>query len=195
MPPVPVTGASNDHGCAILARANVSRPLTMPRQSTRSKPQGPPQGARHAEDLYSWVQEQVALLRAGRLGEVDAGNIAEELADVGNEQLDKLESAIAVLSLHLLKWDHQPDRRTRSWQLSIREQRRRIARVLKRNPGLKALLAQAVEEGYADGRDRALAETGLEDDALPEVCPYALDDMMTREIELAPSGRKRSAKP
>jgi len=56
------------------------------------------------------------------------------------------------------------------------------------------LLTQAIEEGYADGRDRALAETGLEDDALPEVCPYAFNDMMTREIELAPSSPKRPAK-
>jgi len=167
----------------------------MPRQTAKSKPQGPPSGARHADDLYTWVQEQVVLLRAGRLSEIDAGNIAEELADVGNEQLDKLESAIAVLSLHLLKWDHQSERRSRSWQLSIREQRRRIARLLKRNPGLKPLLAQAIDEGYADGRDRALSETGLDDDALPEVCPYAFDAMMTREIEIPPASRKKAAKP
>jgi hypothetical protein len=37
----------------------------------------------YERDLYAWVQEQVALLRAGRLGEIDAENIAEEISDVG----------------------------------------------------------------------------------------------------------------
>lgn len=139
---------------------------------------------RHEDDLYSWSREQVALLRRGQVEAIDADNIAEELADVGNEQLDKLESAIAVLTMHLLKWDHQPERRSRSWTATIREQRRRITRVLKRNPGLKSLLSEAIGEGYADGRDRALAETSIDDDVLPDACPYSFDDMMTREIKL-----------
>ena len=101
--------------------------------------------ARYGDDLYTWVQEQVALLRAGRLSEVDAANVAEELADVGSEQYEKLESALAVLTLHLLKWDFQPKRRSRSWEATIKEQRRRIMRVLKKNPGLKSLISEAVE--------------------------------------------------
>ena len=42
---------------------------------------------------------------------------------MGEEQYDKLESALRVLMLHLLKWDHQPSMRSRSWTLTIREQR------------------------------------------------------------------------
>lgn len=154
---------------------------TMPRQTTK-RPPPKASGTRYEDDLYSWVKEQMALLRSGRLDEIDALNIAEELSDVGNEQLDKLESAIAVLTLHLLKWEYQPERRSRSWQLSVREQRRRIHRVLKKNPGLKPMISEAIQEGYADGRDRALDETGLPDEALPEICPYTFDEMMTREI-------------
>ena len=58
-------------------------------------------------DLYSWALRQAELLRAGRLSEIDAEAIAEEIDDVGEEQYDKLESALRVLMLHLLKWDHQ----------------------------------------------------------------------------------------
>ena len=43
-------------------------------------------GARYDDDLYTWAVEQAALLRAGKLAEADALNIAEELDDVGNEQ-------------------------------------------------------------------------------------------------------------
>jgi hypothetical protein len=44
-------------------------------------------------DLYSWARRQAELLRAGRLPEIDAVAIAEEIDDVGEEQYDKLESA------------------------------------------------------------------------------------------------------
>ena len=138
---------------------------------------------RYQDDVYTWVAEQTALLRAGRLREVDALNVAEELSDVGNEIRSSLESAIAVLTMHLLKWDHQARLRSRSWELTITEQRRRIKRILKRNPGLKSVLAEGIEEGYADGRGRALMETKLARNALPETCPYSFDEMMDRPIE------------
>src|SRR5437660_9689680 len=102
--------------------------------------------ARYDQDLYSWAAEQAALLRAGKIAEADALNIAEELDDVGNEQYDKLESALRVILLHLLKWDHQPERRTRSWQASIKVQRNHVRKVLRKNPGLKPLIDEAVTE-------------------------------------------------
>src|SRR5271165_6127062 len=97
-------------------------------------------------DLYSWARRQAELLRAGRLSEIDAGAIAEEIDDVGEEQYDKLESALRVLMLHLLKWDHQPDRRSRSWTITVREQRRRVLRQFRKNPGLKSRLDEALTD-------------------------------------------------
>jgi hypothetical protein len=138
-------------------------------------------------DLYTWVQEQVALLQAGRVGEIDAAGIADELADVGLEQYDKLEGALAVLLQHMLKWDCQPARRSRSWTLSIAEHRRRVLRLLKRNPGLARLLDEAIRAAYADGRDRALDETGLDEAAIPAECPYSLDDITTRAFTYDPA--------
>ena len=81
-------------------------------------------------DLYSWALRQAELLRAGRLSEIDAAAIAEEIDDVGKEEYHRLESALRVVMLHLLKWDHQPDRRSRSWTLSILEHRRWVHRRL-----------------------------------------------------------------
>ena len=147
---------------------------------------------RYEDDLYTWVQEQVALLRQGRLDEVDAENVAEELGDVGKEQLFRLESAFAVLSMHLLKWDFQPNRRSRSWEASIREQRRRIEKLLKKNPGLKSEIEEAVADGYEDGRDRAVAETNLPYDTFPVACPYAYEELMSREIVFVPAPKRRA---
>ena len=54
----------------------------------------------YADDLYGWVEDQIALLKAGRLSEIDTDNIAEELADVGHDQFDKLESTSFVKFVH-----------------------------------------------------------------------------------------------
>ena len=113
------------------------------------------------DDLYSWALHQAELLRAGRLSEIDPVAIAEEIDDVGEEQYDKLESALRVLMLHILKWDHQPSMRSRSWTLTIREQRRRAERQLRKNPGLKSQVDEALEAAYEDARLEAASETGL----------------------------------
>jgi len=135
---------------------------------------------RYADDLYTWVQEQVALLRAGRVDALDLDNIAEELSDVGSEQYDKLESAIDVLLAHALKWDHQPERRSRSWSLTIAEQRVRIDRQLRKNPGLKSRIAEAVSDGYRLGRIRAAREMKRPLKSLPAECPYTWDEILNR---------------
>jgi hypothetical protein len=137
----------------------------------------------YERDLYAWVQEQVALLRAGRLGEIDAENIAEEISDVGSNEYDKLESALRVLLAHMLKWDHQPEKRTRSWENTIAEQRRRTHRQLRRNPSLKAELDEALREGFASARLLASTETEFELDRFPESCPYDWEAILDRPFK------------
>ncbi len=123
-------------------------------------------------DLYSWALRQAELLRAGRLSEIDPAGIAEEIDDVGEEQYLRLESALRVLMLHLLKWDHQPDRRSRSWTLTVLEQRRRVQRQLKKNPGLKSQLEEALAAAYEDARVEAASETGLPLRTFPASRPF-----------------------
>jgi hypothetical protein len=143
-------------------------------------PASAPARTHYADDLYTWVQEQVALLRAGRVDALDLDNIAEELSDVGSEQYDKLENAIDVLLAHALKWDHQPERRSRSWSLTIAEQRVRIERQLRKNPGLKSRITEAVADGYRLGRIRAAREMKRPLKSLPAECPYSWDEILIR---------------
>jgi hypothetical protein len=127
------------------------------------------------------------LLRAGRIAEADALNIAEELDDVGNEQYDKLESAIRVILLHLLKWDHQPERRSRSWRSSIVVQRNQAEKVLRKNPGLKPHIREAIEDAYKNARVEAADEMDCDETALPQECPYSWDEIMERQIFWPPA--------
>lgn len=147
----------------------------VPKDQSRSR-----QRTRYADDLYTWVGEQVALLRAGQLDQIDAAQVAEELDDVGSEQYDKLESALRVILMHMLKWDQQPEYRTPSWVYSIREQRRRYAKVMKRNPGLKSRLEEALADAYESARLWAASETNLSPREFPAACPYGWDDILNR---------------
>jgi hypothetical protein len=143
------------------------------------KEQGPP--TKH-DDLYSWGVRQAELLRAGRLSEIDAAAIAEEIDDVGMEEYHRLESALRVVMLHLLKWDHQPDRRSRSWTLSILERRRRVHRQLRGSSGLKSQLGAALEGAYEDARVEAASETGLPLSVFPLRRPFEYTEVMERSI-------------
>ena len=42
--------------------------------------------ALYDEDLYSWAKRNAALLRDGRLSEIDIEHIAEELEDMGKSE-------------------------------------------------------------------------------------------------------------
>jgi Domain of unknown function DUF29 len=133
-------------------------------------------------DLYSWALRQAELLRAGRLSEIDPAGLAEEIDDVGEEEYHRLESAFRVLMLHLLKWDHQSDRRSRSWVLTILEQRRRVQRRMRRSPGLKSQLDDALTAAYEDARLEAASETDLPLRAFPATRPFEFSEIMERPI-------------
>jgi hypothetical protein len=160
----------------------MAEPVTRERPAAKRKPAA--KRARYDEDLYTWVQEQVALLRAGRLDEIDVENIAEELSDVGKSEFAKLRSALRVLVMHMLKWDQQPEHRTPSWIYSIAEQRRRYHDVMADNPGLKPRRDEALRRAYPDARDWASDETHLHPSEFPKECPYTWDDLLERPFDL-----------
>ncbi len=141
-------------------------------------------GTRYEDDLYSWVREQVEHLRAGRVDALDLANIAEELDDVGIAQYHRLESALRVLLMHMLKWDQQPEKRSRSWVCSIAEQRSRISRLLHKNPGLKSRIEEACDEAYESAVRWAAQETGLVESDFPQEQPYAWNDILNRPFDL-----------
>ena len=132
----------------------------------------------HQQDFRAWTRQQADLIRSGRFAELDVANLIDEIEDMGGSRERELESRLGVLLAHLLKWRYQPDRRGRSWRLTIAEQRRRIARLLKRNPSLEPLLAEALEDAYGDALLIAARETDLDESAFPPACPFTLEEIM-----------------
>jgi hypothetical protein len=60
---------------------------------------------------------------------------------VGNSEQRKLVNRRVLLPAHLHRWQKRSGRRSASWQVTIRNQRRGIARRLKETPSLRSKLA------------------------------------------------------
>ena len=141
----------------------------------------------HSQDFYAWTHEQAKLLRAGRFENVDITHLIEEVEDMGGSIRRQLESRLEVLLMHLLKWKYQPNLTGKSWFLTIAEQRRRIAKLLRKNPSLKAIIDEAFQDAYEDARYSAMLETGLNLETFPEESPFTLTQ--TLEAEFLPDSK------
>jgi hypothetical protein len=133
-------------------------------------------------DFYAWANEQAALLRAGKLSAADIEHIAEEIESMGKTEKRELISRLAVLLTHLLKWQYQPDRRSSSWDATIRTQRLEVRDHLIDNPSLKARLADALAAAYERAIIAATAETGLGQSTFPATCPWNFDQIMSGDF-------------
>ncbi|WP_255447871.1 DUF29 domain-containing protein [Picosynechococcus sp. PCC 11901] len=83
---------------------------------------------------------------------------------------------------HLLKWQIQHWRRSNSWRATIRVQRTTIEKLLRRNPGPKSRLEEAMTESWSEARDLAIAATDLPDEQFPESCPFSLAEVLSPEF-------------
>jgi hypothetical protein len=137
----------------------------------------------YEKDFVAWTAEQAELLRAGKLSEMDIDHVAEEIEDMGSDKRSQLTNRLTVLLMHMLKWRYQPEQRSRSWTLTMAEQRARIARLMLRNPSLKSYVLQAMEDGYEPARYAAARETGLDVEVFPIECPWDFAHAMARDLE------------
>lgn len=148
---------------------------------SRRPPQGePPERAAYDRDFYGWTMEQAAYIRAGRFAEVDCEKVAEEVETLGRSEFSRLVSFYRLILLHMLKWEHQPNLRSRSWAISIALHRAHAADVLDDNPSLAPRLDEALARAYRLARLEAIRETGLSATAFPAACPFTREETLAR---------------
>lgn len=138
--------------------------------------------ATHDTDFYSWTQQQAGLLRQGRLTELDIANLIEEIEDMGRSERRELESRLAVLLMHLLKWRYQPKQRGNSWRFTIKTQRKLAKKVLLENPGFKSTVDNVLADAYDSAQINAVKETRLTPDTFPTECPWTLEQVFDDEF-------------
>jgi hypothetical protein len=142
----------------------------------------------YEQDFYLWCLETCASLGAREFDAVDVPHLIAEIRDLGNNLRSALESDLGIILLHFLKRQYQPGGRqeSQSWVDSIVEHRRRVHRLLKKSPSLKAHLTTAVEEEYPTARQRAATQTGLSRATFPEVCPWTVEQLLESDFFPAP---------
>jgi hypothetical protein len=136
----------------------------------------------YQKDFYAWTQEQAALLKAGRLHELDLINLLEEIETMGRSEKRELNSRLTVLLVHLLKWHYQSGRQSKSWQLSIEGQRDNCFDVLDDNSSLKPQLNELINRAYSKARTLAAKETGLDKSVFPMTCSWTLAQILDNEF-------------
>jgi hypothetical protein len=129
-------------------------------------------------DYSLWLGEQVALLRAGKLGSLDTENLIEELESLGRSDRRALDRQMVRLLKHLLKWQYQPRRRSPSWESSIFNARSEIEVILEDSPSLRNYLEGNLQKNYMRARKEAVLETRLPLKTFPEKLPYTLPKLL-----------------
>jgi uncharacterized protein DUF29 len=136
----------------------------------------------YEKDFAQWAFDTARAIRERRFDVIDWENVAEELETLGRSERRELRSHLAQLIYHLLKLQHQPERRTLSWTRTVNNQRKQIYDVLDEEPSLRAYLRdpEALSRSYLGVRSLAI-EDGLPEevmDRFPDQCPYAIEMLL-----------------
>jgi len=132
-------------------------------------------------DETAWLDAMSELIRQGRLDELDYPNLAEYLADMARRDRREVTSRLAVLFAHLLKWQHQPERRSGSWRVTVEMQRQELAELLESGV-LRNHAREVLSKAYANGVRQAAAETGLPEGSFPTLCPFTLEAALSEPL-------------
>jgi hypothetical protein len=135
----------------------------------------------YERDFYAWASEQATLLRAGRFDELDLAHLTEEVEDLGGSLYRSVRSRVRTIIEHLLKLEHSPAAEPRGlWQDTIDTQRADLGDDL--TASLRRRIQSELPKQYVRARAaaarslRRYGETAAAD-ALPQTCPYTLDQI------------------
>lgn len=134
-------------------------------------------------DLYladetAWLEQMSNLVKERRLGELDCEHLSEYLEDMAKRDRREVLHRLTNLLAHLLKWEHQPMMRTKSWEITVRNQREDLQEVLE-SQTLKNHAAEVLPKAYARAVRQAAAETGFEEIKFSADCPFTIDQLLS----------------
>lgn len=132
----------------------------------------------YEEDLVAWMESQIELLRARRFEQLDLENLLEELEGMVRHERRGLQSRVELVLLHMLKHQFQPSRRSRSWQLTLDEQRGQIRDRIEDSPSLRCELERYMVSQYPRVAKRASLQTRIPLPTFPTICPYTVEQLL-----------------
>lgn len=132
------------------------------------------------QDFFAWSEEQGRLLKARSAQYLDWDNLAEEIESLGKSQRSEIRSRLIILLQHLLKWEHQPEKRKAGWNASIVEARNQLNGELAESPSLRSYPASVLAEQFEVARLKAASETKLPLNRFPVACPYSIKQILDK---------------
>ena len=132
-------------------------------------------------DETAWLDVMADLIRAGRLSELDYPNLREHLEAMALRDRKKVESRLAILIAHVLKWTHQPEMRTQSWRNTIVEHRFKLNKTAA-HVTLRKHAESVLAECYSEAVALAIEQTKLPAETFPEECPWTLEQLLSAEV-------------
>ena len=138
-------------------------------------------------DETAWLDAMAELVAQGRFAELDRIHLAEYLSDMAKRDRREVNSRLAQLLAHLLKWFFQPEKRSRSWERSIELQRQKLRDIFDSGT-LRNHAVEHLAESYTRAVHLAIIETGLPPTFFPMACPYSLIEIETLPVSLAAEG-------
>ncbi len=139
--------------------------------------ESPPLAVLFEQDETAWLEAMANLAADGRQAEMDFANLSEYLADMAKRDRREVSSRLVNLLAHLLKWQHQPEGRSGSWEKTILEQRRELRDLLESGTLHNHAVAM-LAKSYADACKEAAAETGLPRSTFASACPWDLESLL-----------------
>ncbi len=152
----------------------------------------------HLSNLYEtdaliWTETQIALLRAGKFDQLDLENIISELGYQVRKDKNEVASRLRGLMAHLLKYQFQPERRSRSWANTIDNHREEILGVLQQMPSLRPQLDEYVAYNYPKAIRFAARDTHKSPSAFPQENPYTVEQIL--DVDFFPGENEKAADP
>ena len=132
----------------------------------------------YESDFHLWTVAQAKALRTGEVALLDVAHLAEELEALGRSEKHEIASRLKIILVHLLKWQTQPERRSRSWQVTLLVQRQEIAERMEASPSLRAYPAEILRKQYRAALCLAAAETGLPEAEFAKDCPFTIAEVL-----------------
>lgn len=136
----------------------------------------------YEKDFVLWLEHQVELLRQRRVHELDLENLAEEVEDIGRSQRRAVENELSIILIHLLKYQFQPSKRSRSWVDTLLEHRGRLVKDFSVSRSLELHAEAELADLYRLSRKRAAVQTRLPLETFPETCPYTLTQTLDEDF-------------
>ncbi len=136
-------------------------------------------GRLYKNDFYGWTQDQADALRRRSVNEIDWDSLLEEIEDLGASKRRELRSRLSVIIAHVLKWRHQPLGRSRSWSLTLAEQRAQLDDMLDENPSLRAEIDAIMTKAFRAAVSSAADETALPKRVLEADGVMSFEESMT----------------